>query len=342
MINVEAINSDTIADLFKATTIYYEVDTSENDVTVTLNSVAAQTGQEYIFRHKTSGNTLTVLGADSADIDGSGTYTSTSAGDFIWIISNGSEWVIMSDSRDVGTTSSLSFETGSTRQGSTASILSIPDVLGNEALEIGSYTDSDKYVENNILSPAGERSNYEVYISNDFDDGDGYRTLRKELIGGDGFFDTSYSVYGRTDSDVEAFGGQFTLGFNCGANNSSIGLNAQGPGGLSDRARFFVWGSDRSYLDHTESRFVWEKGFVSNVHKMSLNKTGNLQLLEDVRGRQVIADGDNGGTAATNTLTNATDTPTTPYNWDGTGSAPTGYIKGYVGTQAVVIPYWST
>jgi hypothetical protein len=61
----------------------------------------------------------------------------------------------------------------------------------------------------------------------------------------------------------------------------------------------------------------------------------------DMRSRQFIASGDNSGTASTNTITGVTDTPTASLNW-GTVGTPNGYIKAYVGTQAVVIPYWNT
>jgi hypothetical protein len=48
------------------------------------------------------------------------------------------------------------------------------------------------------------------------------------------------------------------------------------------------------------------------------------------------------GEANVRILTRATDTPTSGYNWDGTGNAPDGYFKEYNGTQAVVIPFWNT
>lgn len=66
----------------------------------------------------------------------------------------------------------------------------------------------------------------------------------------------------------------------------------------------------------------------------------------DARSRQGIFDGDNAGVAATNSVTGVTDTPTTDPGWASSDTvpmtAPNGYIKAYVGTQAVVIPYWNT
>jgi hypothetical protein len=52
------------------------------------------------------------------------------------------------------------------------------------------------------------------------------------------------------------------------------------------------------------------------------------------------------GTSGYNELTGVTDTPTTDPGWASSSTvnmnAPDGYIKMFVGTQAVVIPYWNT
>lgn len=74
--------------------------------------------------------------------------------------------------------------------------------------------------------------------------------------------------------------------------------------------------------------------------------TGAFEAVNDVRGRQMIADGDNAGVASTNSLTNATDilgevaTSLTQRNGNGS-STHTGYIKMYVGTTAVYVPYFN-
>lgn len=56
--------------------------------------------------------------------------------------------------------------------------------------------------------------------------------------------------------------------------------------------------------------------------------------------------GDTGGVPSSNTITGVTDTPTTDPGWSTSSTtdmnAPDGYIKAYVGTQAVVIPFWNT
>lgn len=61
----------------------------------------------------------------------------------------------------------------------------------------------------------------------------------------------------------------------------------------------------------------------------------------------LLASGDTGaGVASMNTITGVTDTPTFNPGWSTSNTvpmtAPDGYIKGYVGTQAVTIPFWNT
>ena len=57
-------------------------------------------------------------------------------------------------------------------------------------------------------------------------------------------------------------------------------------------------------------------------------------------------DDDGAGKASFNTLTGVTENPTTDPGWTTSSSvnmnAPDGYIKFYVGTQAVSVPYWNT
>jgi len=62
--------------------------------------------------------------------------------------------------------------------------------------------------------------------------------------------------------------------------------------------------------------------------------------------KTIRANGDAGGIATQTSLTNATDTPTTDPGWTSSSTvnmnAPDGYIKMFVGTQAVTVPYWNT
>lgn len=55
---------------------------------------------------------------------------------------------------------------------------------------------------------------------------------------------------------------------------------------------------------------------------------------------------DPGGVTGYTTITGDTDTPTVNPGWATSSTinmtAPDGYIKAYVGTQAVTIPYWNT
>lgn len=64
-------------------------------------------------------------------------------------------------------------------------------------------------------------------------------------------------------------------------------------------------------------------------------------------GADIAIDGDRGGGIASyNIITGVTDVPTVDPGWATSSTvdmnAPDGYIKAYVGTQAVVIPYWNT
>lgn len=73
-----------------------------------------------------------------------------------------------------------------------------------------------------------------------------------------------------------------------------------------------------------------------------ININGSLVCDTDLR-----VDGDSGsGTSGQNTFTGAMDTPTADPGWATSSTvnmtAPDGYIKIYVGTQAVVVPYWNT
>lgn len=338
MKNIQRKSSDFTAETFNTTTVYYEIDTSSSNVTATLQPASEQTGQEYVFYHKTAGNTLTVVGEDGADIDGSSNYTSIAVDDYIHIISNGVEWVVIATSNSI---TELDFETGTTKQGSTASIIRFNDPDGNEVFELGSYTDSDKYVELNMLCPSGENAQIQRYLTNDFSQGIDHRSLLETLVcSDDGINDVLFNVEGWTD-DGGSSGGSFDVRAACSTNTAEISFSANGGGGSSNASKYEIHGVNVSALDATDGRFVWKQG-NSNPEIMVLGESGTLQVKQDVRARQLIADGDNAGIASTNALTGSTDTPTSGYNWDGTGSSPNGYMKIYVGTQAAVIPYWNT
>jgi hypothetical protein len=98
--------------------------------------------------------------------------------------------------------------------------------------------------------------------------------------------------------------------------------------------------------DTTAETLVLKNNSIDDDVSITIGTQVGVAGVLDVSGLGTVLtismDGDAGGAASTNRITGATDTPTSGYNWDGTGSAPNGYIKGYVGTQAVVIPYWNT
>ncbi|MBZ0295002.1 MAG: hypothetical protein K8L99_20735 [Anaerolineae bacterium] len=68
---------------------------------------------------------------------------------------------------------------------------------------------------------------------------------------------------------------------------------------------------------------------------------GLVDIAKVARTGGLRVDADPGGLASTLTLTHTTDTPTASLSWGGVGT-PNGYIKAYIGTQAIVIPYWNT
>lgn len=96
----------------------------------------------------------------------------------------------------------------------------------------------------------------------------------------------------------------------------------------------------------SQSGNVLEYRTSADVLNLSVATDGSLTSVRDVRGRQLIADGDNAGTASTNTLTNGTDSvgesvTALLQRLGNEGSSHVGYIKMYVGTSAVYVPYFN-
>lgn len=96
MKNIQKRSASFTAENFHATTVTYLIDTSGGNVTVTLEDANDQIGQEYIIYHNVSGNTLTVVGSNAQLIAGSSTYTSTTADEFLHVLSTGTEWISVS------------------------------------------------------------------------------------------------------------------------------------------------------------------------------------------------------------------------------------------------------
>jgi len=84
-----------------------------------------------------------------------------------------------------------------------------------------------------------------------------------------------------------------------------------------------------------------------NVGVNNTNPSEQFDVTGLSRAQTFTADGDPGsGSASTTRYTGVTDTPTTNPGWATSSTvnmnAPDGYMKMYVGTQAVVVPYWNT
>lgn len=161
-----------------------------------------------------------------------------------------------------------------------------------------------------------------------------------------------------------------------GVNNATNGLvlGDSGPGTLG-APLIFKAGSARRvemYLDETNSIFRIEAGksVATRIPKIEIRLQGTgpsirpyaTNLIDfgesallwkdayfagDVRGRQMVATGDNAGIASTNSLTNVSDLTTNNVGvgailFKGTTSRnSTGFIKVYVGTTAYYVPVFS-
>ena len=128
-----------------------------------------------------------------------------------------------------------------------------------------------------------------------------------------------------TTVDGETFGGMNFFGVGTGNTvvaGAQFSVGQDGPAGLA-------------YVPTVVTLNVSNEGLIDTQYRWE--KNGDFRAPGAVK-----VGGDTSGTSSFNTLTGVTDTPTSAYNWDGTGTAPNGYIKMYVGTQAVVVPYWNT
>jgi hypothetical protein len=151
---------------------------------------------------------------------------------------------------------------------------------------------------------------------------------------------------------------QFGLAYNTGGTMNSITANGQvrkfvevpampSPGaftGLTNYGIDFV-GASRTTRDGI--RFALDdEAIIYSGAADRIDVTGGFEAVTDVRGRQFIADGDNAGVASTTSLTNTTDslgesTVGIEQRAGNASSVHSGYIKMYVGTTAVYVPYYN-
>lgn len=99
-------------------------------------------------------------------------------------------------------------------------------------------------------------------------------------------------------------------------------------------------------ISSTTGDIVATAGKVAGVTGLE-SSAGGLTVSLDVRGRQLIADGDAAGTAGTTTITNGDSTPVST----GVGSIKmttanpsdsTGFLEVYVGTSKKYVPYFDS
>lgn len=107
MITTLNITSSQTLGAFSTTRILCLVSTASGNVTLTLESAAKNRGQEIIIKHVTAGNTLTVSPQLGETIAGAASYTSTTAGDVLTLVSDGSNYIASASSGGwVGTATS--------------------------------------------------------------------------------------------------------------------------------------------------------------------------------------------------------------------------------------------
>ena len=123
-----------------------------------------------------------------------------------------------------------------------------------------------------------------------------------------------------------------------GSNNVAIGKDA---GGSADVSGCVYLGAAAGQNNTSASKLFID---VTNTATPLLH--GDFASRYLVINNELRIAGDVGGQASHNSFTGATDTPTSDPGWATSSttnmSAPDGYIKAYVGTQAVVLPYWNT
>lgn len=344
MNNVISTSSDKTTGSYHSTDVIYVVDTSANNVTITLEDAGDHVGQRYIVKHGTAGNTLTLATTNAQLIDAASTWTSTTVNEFVDVISTGSAWKVIAETGTAGGatvdaltlsgTDVVTSSSGTDKEGNSSHLLTIDNIAGTEVLQLSSYFNSSDALHYQYMPcPSGQYAQYSRFLSNDFSGGNDHRSLFEILQVDKGaanrvlyqlemWTDVSGTTGGSMYSDCRVTGTTSQYTFDLNENNTS-----------SNTSKYEMYGQDTAELVFSDARFVWKKGTTDLAAIAGDGTFGAVTLL---------ASGDAGGIASSNAITGVTDTPTSAYNWDGTGTAPDGYIKAYVGTQAVVIPYWNT
>jgi len=150
---------------------------------------------------------------------------------------------------------------------------------------------------------------------------------------------------GASDSTIQWVSASGTLEV-AAATGGALNLDADGGDGY---IRFATDGDITMHAPTDITIDVAEAGTVGQWVSGGLNITGSFDASSTVRGSTLYADSDSGGITSTTALTNSTSTDLAGAEaliTVGTTTGPTqkdgdGWIKLYVGTQAVWIPYWT-
>ena len=129
--------------------------------------------------------------------------------------------------------------------------------------------------------------------------------------------------------EINSSGGTISIGNDADAQNIDIGTGAA--------ARTITIGNATGATD---------VNINTGGGAQTVDISGAVDATLDVRARQLVADGDNAGTASCNTFTNVSSGVSTGNGTVKMNSAnpadSSGWIKIYVGTDARYIPYWTT
>jgi len=171
------------------------------------------------------------------------------------------------------------------------------------------------------------------------------------VLGSSSYYSETYDVLGLGVVPTGAANGKLWCNGHLWLNNGSsevrlsVGSSFSWGGGLGGQAAgdTIVYGYKNDGGDYG----IDFRTGSSHTSKMRINRTGSVDIAADTRTQSIICDGDIGnGISSTNIITGVTDTPTSDPGWASSSTvdmtAPDGYIKAYVGTQAVVVPYWNT
>lgn len=376
MYAAKEISSSITAESFDATTVCYIADTTSGNITINLESAAVRAGQSYVIKHSSGANTLTVQPSNGELIDGSGSWTSAGPGDSLNVVSDSSGWLEIgtgaggADTANAledsvyGTTLTLTSYNSDQTLTPSDGVLNLFNSDGNEYLLMGRS--------NSYQGPSNE--NLMTFYKNDGTDVwqwtadvghliDGNEAAQFEITsaldhtGGDDIIRQMFRMSGNVGDIPGTNPAWFIQAEKIDTIDETaeiIALAKDTTGGPAIRMNVYSTDTNSPQGNFKISCDLFNAGVgalectllydiqdvAGNSFEMFLEETGTFAC------NQIGAHDDTGGVTGVTAFTNATDTPTTDPGWTSSSTvdmnAPDGYIKAYVGAQAVTIPYWNT